>query len=74
MTAYLRAGDKITLAVPDLHPGNTIAEDTKLWKMVYGALDVEVHHLVVHHGLTHPVVVAVFRDPPGEGGDDEDPS
>ena len=62
MTALLRPGDKIILAVPDFYPLNTVTNDATYWGAVYGRLGVEIHHLSVSPTLTHPVVVAVFRD------------
>ncbi len=63
MAVFLQAGDKIILAVPDMHPRNTIADDLTNWRAVYGQLGVEIHHLTVVSALTHPVIVAVFRAP-----------
>jgi hypothetical protein len=73
MTAYLRAGDKIVLAVPDVHPGDTLAEDRDYWDGIYEPLGVVIHHLLVMAAITSPVVVTVFRAPP-EGVSGEDPS
>lgn len=61
MTAYLQPGDVITLAVPNFYPGNTVGDDKAYWQSVYEPLGVAVHHVAVHDGLTHPVVVAVLR-------------
>lgn len=64
MTAFLQRGDAIHLAAPDFHPANTPADDSAYWNSVYEPLGVKVHHVSVMNGLTHPIVVAVFRDPP----------
>lgn len=69
MTAYLRPGDRILLAVPDTFPGNTVTDDREYWLSVYEPLGVEIHHLSVDDRLTHAVVIAVFRGDanPAEG-------
>lgn len=69
MTAYLKRGDRIMIAVPDFIPHRTSIEDCEVWQRVYDAFGVEVVHVAVHHALAHPVVVAVLRedDNPAEG-------
>lgn len=62
MTAYLKPGDRITLAAPDFLPNAPIAADIQMWRDIYGPLGIDVEHVSVHQGLTHPVVVAVIRD------------
>lgn len=62
MTAYLQPGDKILIAVPDVFPGNTVTDDRSYWRSVYEPLGVTVHHIAIDQRLTHPVVVAVFRN------------
>ena len=62
MTAYLRRGDRIMLAAPDFQPRRSASEDMGMWKAIYDLIGVTVEHVDVHHGLTHPVVVAVLRD------------
>lgn len=69
MTAYLRQGDRIMLAAPDFHPGNSAEDDCQWWNSVYSRQGVTVVNVAVHANLTSPVVVAVFRedDNPAEG-------
>lgn len=69
MTAYLQPGDRIHLAVPDMFPGNTIADDATYWRSIYGPQGVEIINISVLNRLTHPVVVAVFRGEPSSGGE-----
>lgn len=63
MSVILQRGDVIMLAAPDFYKANTPADDNAYWNDVYGPLGVKVHHVSVHTGLTHPVVVAVIRNP-----------
>lgn len=71
MTAYLKPGDKITLAAPDFYVLNSPADDKAYWQDVYEPHGVEVVHVSVHVNLTAPVVVAVFRNDEGHGGAQE---
>ena len=63
MTAFLQRGDAIVLAVPDFYPANAPADDSAYWSSVFEPFGVEVHHVAVMGGLTHPIVVAAFRPP-----------
>ena len=69
MTAYLKRGDRIMLAVPDFAPGTSIDADYTMWRSIYEPLGVTVEHVAVHHALAHPVVVAVLRDDQTAEGD-----
>lgn len=62
MTAYLKRGDKITLAAPDFNVLNSPDDDRAYWQSVYEPHGVEVVHVSVHGNLAAPVIVAVFRD------------
>lgn len=68
MTMYLKRGDKIHLAVPipnTFSPAEAEVETRRLYNFYvteYGALGVGIVIFTTNSTLTHPVVVAVFRE------------
>ena len=62
MTAYLKPGDRIMLAAPEVDGLNPVHGHQTYWRLAYEPLGVTVVHVAVNADLTHPVVIAVIRD------------
>ena len=60
MSIILQRGDRIHMAVPDGAHGQLIDDINRS----YAERNIFIEMIDFCPGLTHPVIVAVFRDPP----------
>jgi hypothetical protein len=73
VTAYLRHGDRIHLAIPagrDAYGGVCMEQtqkDTQGVRAMYAAQGVEIVTITINSRLSRPAVVAVFRGLPPAG-------